>query len=44
MIKYTTAYWLSPNGNTINTIGISPDIEEKNSEKQLDIAIKMYKK
>lgn len=44
MIKYTTAYWLSPNGNTINTIGISPDIEEKNFEKQLDIAIKMYKK
>ena len=44
MIKYTTAYWLSPNGNTINTIGITPDIEEKNSEKQLDIAIKMYKK
>lgn len=44
MIKYTTAYWLSPNGNTINTIGISPDIEEKNAEKQLDIAIKMYKK
>lgn len=44
MIKYTTAYWLSPNGNTINTIGISPDIEEKNSEKQLDIAIKLYKK
>ena len=44
MIKYTTSYWLSPNGNTINTIGISPDIEEKNSEKQLDIAIKLYKK
>lgn len=44
MIKYTTAYWLSPNGNTINTIGISPNIEEKNSEKQLDIAIKMFKK
>ena len=44
MIKYTTAYWLSPNGNTINTIGISPDIEEKDAKKQLDIAIKMYKK
>lgn len=44
MVKYTTAYWLSPNGNTINTIGITPDIEEKNDEKQLDIAIKMYKK
>ena len=44
MIKYTTSYWLSPNGNTINTIGISPDIEEKDAKKQLDIAIKMYKK
>ncbi len=44
MVKYTTAYWLSPNGNSINTIGISPDIEEKNSDKQLDTAIKMYKK
>lgn len=44
MVKYTTAYWLSPNGNTINTIGITPDIEEKSEEKQLDIAIKMYKK
>lgn len=43
MVKYTTAYWLSPNGNSINTIGISPDIEEKNSDKQLDTAIKMYK-
>ncbi len=44
MVKYTTAYWLSPNGNSINTIGISPDIEEKNANKQLDTAIKMYKK
>lgn len=44
MIKYTTSYWLSPNGNTINTIGISPDIEEKDAKKQLDIAIKIYKK
>lgn len=44
MVKYTTAYWLSPNGNSINTIGITPDIEEKNVDKQLDIAIKMYKK
>lgn len=44
MVKYTTAYWLSPNGNSINTIGISPDIEEKNADKQLDTAIKMYKK
>lgn len=44
MVKYTTAYWLSPNGNSINTIGISPDVEEKNADKQLDTAIKMFKK
>jgi len=27
MIKYTTAYWLTPNGNKINGVGINPDIE-----------------
>lgn len=27
MIKYTTAYWLTPNGNSINKKGIKPDIE-----------------
>lgn len=27
MVKYTTAYWLTPSGNKINGIGISPDIE-----------------
>ena len=27
MIKYTTAYWLTPNGNSINNKGIKPDIE-----------------
>lgn len=27
MVKYTTAYWLTPEGNKINGLGISPDIE-----------------
>lgn len=31
MIKYTTAYWLTPNGNKINGVGINPDIEIKGS-------------
>ena len=39
MVKYTTSYWLSPNGNSINKIGIKPDYEEKDEGKQLDLAI-----
>jgi len=31
MIKYTTAYWLTPNGNKINGIGLTPDIEVNGS-------------
>lgn len=27
MLKYTTAYWLTPNGMKINNIGLVPDIE-----------------
>lgn len=27
MVKYTTAYWLTPSGNSINNTGIKPDIE-----------------
>lgn len=27
MIKYTTEEWLTPNGNSINNIGIVPDVE-----------------
>lgn len=27
MVKYTTAYWLTPNGNNINGNGLDPDIE-----------------
>lgn len=43
MVKYTTAYWLSPNGNSINEIGIIPDIEETDPNKMLDVAIKAVK-
>ncbi len=43
MIKYTKAYWLSPNGNSINKEGITPDIEESDSAKQLEEAIKAAK-
>ena len=27
MLKYTTAYWLTPNGMKINNVGLVPDIE-----------------
>lgn len=43
MIKYTTSYWLSPKGNSINKKGIKPDIEIKDVEKQKDEAIKAAK-
>lgn len=43
MIKYTKAYWLSPNGNSINKEGIKPDIEVTDVDKQLDSAIKAAK-
>lgn len=43
MIKITTAYWLSPNGNSINLNGIKPDIEVKDVEKQVSEAIKAVK-
>lgn len=44
MIKYTTAYWLSPKGNSINGIGINPDIEVKDTDKQLDTAVNLFRK
>lgn len=43
MVKYTTAYWLSPNGNSINEIGITPDIIEENVDNQLNKAIEAVK-
>lgn len=44
IVKYTTAYWLSPKGNTINGIGISPDVEVKDTNEQLNTAINLFKK
>lgn len=44
MVKYTTAYWLSPNGNSINNVGIKPDIEVKDVNQQLNSAINLFKK
>lgn len=44
MVKYTTAYWLSPKGNTINGVGISPDVEVKDTNEQLNTAINLFKK
>lgn len=44
MVKYTTAYWLSPKGNSINGLGIKPDIEVKDTDEQLNKAISLLKK
>ncbi len=41
MVKYTTSYWLSPKGNSINKIGIKPDYEVKGEEEQLNKAIEV---
>jgi len=40
MVKYTKAYWLSPNGNSINKIGVKPDIEVEDPGLQLEEAIR----
>ncbi len=42
MIKYTTAYWLTPSGKSINEVGIEPDILvniTNGNDEQLDRAI-----
>ncbi len=44
MVKYTTSYWLSPNGNSINLVGIVPDVLEENADKQIDAALKAVRK
>ena len=43
MVKYTTSYWLSPNGNSINKEGIKPDIVVEDATKQIDEAVKATK-
>lgn len=43
MVKYTTAYWLSPKGNSINKTGITPDYKIDGEEGQLKKAIEIAK-
>ena len=43
MVKYTTAYWLSPEGNSINKTGITPDYKIDGEEGQLKKAIDIAK-
>ena len=43
MVKYTTAYWLSPNGNSINEVGIEPDIVVEDVDEQYNKAIEAVK-
>ncbi len=43
MVKYTSSYWLSPNGNSINKTGITPDIVEENYDEQINKAIETAK-
>lgn len=43
MVKYTTAYWLSPEGNSINKTGIIPDYKIDGEEEQLKKAIEIAK-
>ena len=45
-IKYTSAYWLSPSGKSINGVGIEPDVivdQSKEGDTQLDKAIETLK-
>lgn len=43
ILKITIAHWLSPNGKTINEIGIEPDIKITNTSKTLDLYIEEVK-
>ncbi len=38
MIKYTTAYYLTPEGNNIDKVGITPDVFVENSAKPMDMS------
>lgn len=39
MIKYTSQTWLTSHGNSINKVGIKPDIEEKMNEKYYETGL-----
>lgn len=41
--KITTKKWLSPNGNSINKVGVKPDIEVTGEEAQYKEAVKQIK-
>ena len=48
MVKYTSSYWLTPNGNSINEKGIEPDVimppsYETNEDVQLNKALELLK-
>ncbi len=43
MVKFTTGYWLTPKGNNINGVGLTPDIEEADEVKALNKAIEAIK-
>lgn len=43
IVKFTTSYWLSPNGNSINKVGIDPDYEVDGEDEQLKKAIEVAK-
>ena len=43
MVKYTTAYWLSPNGNSINEKGIEPDVKLTDNSQIINNAIEAIK-
>lgn len=48
MVKYTSSYWLTPKGNSINEVGIEPDVvipPDRNSEEdvQLNKALELLK-
>lgn len=41
MIKYTTQKWLTPKGNFINEVGVTPTKEVKLSEDYLKIRLQI---
>lgn len=43
LVKYTIGYWLSPEGNLINEIGIYPEVEVLDVDKQIEKAIEAVK-
>jgi C-terminal peptidase prc len=43
ILKITIAHWLSPNGNTIQDVGIEPDIEVTGTSKTIDLYMEEVK-